>query len=165
MIDVLIVPPFERLELVSLAKRSAPREACALALATSQPGRAGGTVFGVVPLENVAAEPEESFDIGQQGLALAAVLREQRLGVVLFHSHARGPAHLSSGDLRFGRPGERHLIYSLGIMNSASMSASPAAGFRQRCSSGCWRNVKMNSTAYGRWWCSPPGKASSRSLT
>lgn len=133
MIDVLIVPPFERLELVSLAKRSAPREACALALATSQPGRAGGTVFGVVPLENVAAEPEESFDIGQQGLALAAVLREQRLGVVLFHSHARGPAHLSSGDLRFGRPGERHLIYSLELDELRAFVLEPGSELdRQR---------------------------------
>lgn len=113
MIEVLTVPPFERLELVSLARREAPREACAIVLATSQPGRAGGLVLGVVPIENVAAEPEESFEFGVAGLALAAVLQQQRLGVVFFHSHGTGPAHLSSGDLRFGRPGERHLVYSV----------------------------------------------------
>lgn len=113
------VPAFYVEELRSLARRSAPREACALVLV--RPARAAakldeppGVVLGVVPVENVAAEPEESFELGELGLTLAALLRASGyFDVVVFHSHSRGPAHPSAGDLRFGRPGDRLLLYSV----------------------------------------------------
>lgn len=133
MIEVLTVPPFERLQLVQLARYEAPWEACAIVLATArQPGRVGGLVIGVVPVENVAAEPEESFEFGTTGLALAAVLREQRLGVVFFHSHVSGAAHLSSGDLRFGRPGERHLVYSVELDELRAFVLEPGGELDRR---------------------------------
>jgi len=132
VIDVLTVPPFERLELIGLARREAPREACALALITSRPGSPGGTVVGVVPIENIAEEPEESFAFGEAGLALAAVLRGQRLGVVFFHSHTRGPAHLSSGDLRFGRPGDQHLVYSVELDELRAFVLEPGGELDRR---------------------------------
>lgn len=97
-------------ELISLARREAPREAIALVLFLK------GVSLGVIAALNCAAvEPETSFELDPEiaGLWAALESRLPEVEVVLFHSHTAGPAVASSGDTRWAQPGSRHLIYSL----------------------------------------------------
>jgi proteasome lid subunit RPN8/RPN11 len=130
-----IVSAFWRELLAELARQEAPREACALALVRPAPPSdpPAGVVVGVVPIENVAAEPEESFELAPAGQALAALLRASGFfDVVVFHSHARGPAHPSSGDIRYGQPGDSLLIYSVELDELRAFVLEPGGELDRR---------------------------------
>lgn len=133
----VIVPEYVRHLLADLAQREAPREACALALVrplhASLPVAPAGVVLGVVPIENVADEPEESFELSHVGQTLAALLRASGFfDVVVFHSHSLGPAHPSSGDLRYGRPGDLLLIYSVELEELRAFVLEPGGELDRR---------------------------------
>lgn len=110
---MIVVPLFQHDVLQALAVHAAPtREACAFVLTVH------GTVVGVIPVENVAEEPESSFELGPPAAALWALLMtalpEVHLeAAVLFHSHVHGPAVASSGDIRWALSETRQLIYSV----------------------------------------------------
>jgi proteasome lid subunit RPN8/RPN11 len=67
-----------------------------------------------LPLENVAAEPSTSFEISHVEHVLWVNL-ERRIGMrlVLFHSHVDAAAVPSSGDRRYGKPGDVIVIGSV----------------------------------------------------
>lgn len=126
---MLVLPAFERRQLVELARREAPREACALAIAGVS------LVIGVVALENVADEPEESFELSSVGATLNAILRASlppQLSLLHFHSHTRGPAHPSSGDLRYSLPGETLLLYSVELDELRAFVLEPGGELDRR---------------------------------
>lgn len=95
-------------DLVLEAAGAAPREACGL-LALDE----AGDVVLFVPLANVA-DDGSAFELDDVDLALWVAL-EKRAGVelALWHSHVDAPCYPSRADLRYARPGDRLVIYSL----------------------------------------------------
>lgn len=102
------LPGFQYLQLRTVALARTRFEACALVLALRD------VVVGVIPVDNVAADPETSFELSPAALGLWAAIeaRLPELEVIVFHSH-HGYAHPSSGDARWAEPERRALIYGL----------------------------------------------------
>lgn len=108
----MIVAAELRERLASTAATVAPAEACGLVVVDVHGGADRALVFLACP--NVSDDPEWSFELAPQDLALAARLgSNDGLEVMLFHSHVEEPATPSSWDRQFSRTGDRLLIYSV----------------------------------------------------
>lgn len=101
--DTLLVPKSLILNVVMHALAEMPREACGLLV--SRDG-----VLEAVPCQNDAPE-EDAFDICVKDIELWHVSGLPMLGT--YHSHPRGRAEPSEGDIELLEPNKLHLIVAM----------------------------------------------------
>ncbi len=95
----LRIRPDHLRQIFEQARRDSPRETCGLI--GGRIGRRAALAEVVLPVKNVAAQPQARFEM-DRAMMVSAILGLQRAGrevVAIYHSHPVGDAHPSRTDI------------------------------------------------------------------